>query len=535
MSVLSGRAVRSALELCNELCPDTGAIPNLPRCCNNISFLPSQPPSPPGEKSTFLKLMTTQPASTGLALHRKNLLRLTCMGALLLSAIGVQGQTNIFDLAVKPAPGGANPAAVSQEPAGPAPAHKPAICPALPVIPNRVFNVKKYGAVGDGHATETKALQAAIDAAHKAGGGTVEIPAGNYLCGPLQLENYIRLQLDAGSILRMLPIDQYPGGTNNPKNFITASKLHDIAIAGPGKIEGQGDKWWPLAKTKGIKRPSMIILSGERILIEKITLNNSPQFHMGLRGSNITVRGVTVRAPASTDPVNPSHNTDACDVSGNTILVQDCDISVGDDNYTCGGGTSDVLITHCTYGYGHGVSIGSYTRGGVSNITVEDCTFTNTECGIRVKSDRDRGGLVEHLTYRNLRMTNVGCPIQIFGTYMVKTLMPDQRQFHNLDKITPEIAATYPAKPVERLTPIFHDITFSNITATVQSGHRAGIIWGLPEAVADHVLMENVTITADKPFGIFGAKEVRLVNCKITTPEGVNQLALDHAQVTVTP
>ena len=155
----------------------------------------------------------------------------------------------------------------------------------------------------------------------------------------------------------------------------------------------------------------MIALSScERLLIEGVTLKDAPMFHIAISGksSQETVRSVTIRAPASTDPVNPSHNTDACDVAGHHILIQGCDVSVGDDNFTCGGQTSDVLITHCTYGYGHGVSIGSYTNGGVSNFLVTDCTFTHTDCGIRIKSDRGRGGLVENLVYQNLRMTDVG-------------------------------------------------------------------------------------------------------------------------------
>jgi len=85
--------------------------------------------------------------------------------------------------------------------------------------------------------------------------------------------------------------------------------------------------------------------------------------------------------PSSTDPVTPSHNTDACDVSGTKILIENCDISTGDDDYTCGGGTHDVLITNNTYGNGHGISIGSYTDGGVSNFLVINCSFTGTDNG----------------------------------------------------------------------------------------------------------------------------------------------------------
>src|SRR5689334_7582988 len=110
-------------------------------------------------------------------------------------------------------------------------------------------------------------------------------------------------------------------------------------------------------------------------------------FHIAIGGSsgNTTVQGVIVRANSSSDPINPGHNTDACDVSGTNILVQNCDISVGDDNYTCSGGTSSVLITNNTYGNGHGVSIGSFTSPSVSNLTVINCTLTNEDAGIRIK------------------------------------------------------------------------------------------------------------------------------------------------------
>jgi polygalacturonase len=405
------------------------------------------------------------------------------------------------------------------------------IAPTLPSIPDKTFNIKDYSAISDVAADNTKAIQDAINAAGNAGGGKVIIPSGIYLCGPIQFTNNVNLHIDSGAILRMLPIDKYPGGTTEGKDFISGSKLHDIAITGKGMIDGQGSPWWPFAKTEGAKRPRMIALRDcERILIEQVKLTNSPMFHIAIGGksSNVTVREVIIRAPASDDPVNPSHNTDACNVTGKKILIQQCDVSVGDDNYTCGGGTSDVLITNCTYGYGHGVSIGSPTKGGVSNITVENCTFTNTECGIRIKSDRDRGGVLQNLTYRNLRMTNVEFPILIYATYMAK-----EKQYRDLKKITPEIAATYPSAAVTDLTPIYRDITFQDITATAAKGKRAGLIWGLPESEVTNVLLKNVNITADNPFGIFFAKNVQLVNCKIITKEGENKLVYTNAGITI--
>jgi len=239
--------------------------------------------------------------------------------------------------------------------------------PALPVIPDGSFNIANYGAAGDGVTTNTTAIQAAINAATNAGGGTVEVPAGTFLSGPIRLASRINLHLDGGAVLRMLPLDKYPGGTDDPANFISGAQLHDVVISGLGMIDGQGIPWWPYARVFGARRPRMIALAScDRVLIENLTLSNSPMFHIAIQShsENVTVRGVTIRANPSTDPVNPGHNTDACDVSGRNVLIENCDVSVGDDNFTCGGGTSDVLITNCTYGYGHGVSIGSPTRGG---------------------------------------------------------------------------------------------------------------------------------------------------------------------------
>jgi len=404
--------------------------------------------------------------------------------------------------------------------------------PALPVIPHASFNIANYGAIGDGVTTNTAAIQAAINAATNAGGGTVEVPAGTFLSGPIQLASRINLHLDGGAVFRMLPLDKYPGGTDVPENFIRGAQLHDVAISGSGMIDGQGIPWWPYADVKGARRPRMIALSAcDRILIENVTLSNSPMFHIAIssHSENVTIRGVTIRANPSTDPVHPGHNTDACDVSGRNVLIENCDVSVGDDNFTCGGGTSDVLITNCTYGYGHGVSIGSGTYGGVSNITVINCTFNNTESGIRIKSDRDRGGYVHNLSYLNLGMTNVGCPILIYAEYMATN-----REYRLLNNLTPAIAAGYPDAPDGSRTPAYAGITFSNITATAQSGRRAGLIWGLPEVAVTNVLLEQVNITADKPFGIYDAQDVRLVDCKIITPDGVNRISSTNAQISIT-
>ena len=391
-----------------------------------------------------------------------------------------------------------------------------------------------YNAVGDGVATNTTAIQNAINAATLGGstngltGGTVRIPAGIFLSGPLAMKSAVNLQVDAGAILRMLPITSYPGSTNSGTTFISGSSLHDVAISGPGAIDGQGAAWWPYAGLTGFNRPRMISPSGcNRLLIQNITLSNSPSFHIAVSGGvNITVMGVTVLAP-STGP-----NTDACDVSGANILVQNCNISVGDDDYTCGGGTHDVLLTNNVYGTGHGVSIGSYTdSGGVSNITVVNCSFTGTDNGIRLKSQRGRGGLVQSMNYLNLTMTNVSWPLLIYSYY--------EYGLGTLTGVNPRFAANTAltnATVLTNTTPIWHDITFSNITATMPAGRPPLMVWGLPEALASNIVFRSVNITSAStlPPEVLNATNVQFIDCSFSLPSGVKTVQFWNADVTFT-
>ncbi len=411
---------------------------------------------------------------------------------------------------------------------------------------NFIVNITNYGAVGDGVTTNTVAIQNAINAAAAGGttnglsGGTVEFPSGVYLSGPLTLKSSVNLQLDTNATLRMLPFGKYPVTwfTNangsyyfTAANFISGSSLHDISVSGYGIIDGQGTNWWPWANTNGAVRPIMLRLTScNRELIQTVTLSNSPMFHISLSGSaaNSTVQGVTIRANSSGDPF-PGHNTDACDVAGTNILVQNCIISVGDDNFTCGGNTSDILIVSNTYGFGHGVSIGSYTSPSVSNMTVMNCSFNNTDQGIRIKSDRDRGGFVHNISYYNLSMTNVMRPILIYCQY-TNTVSA----YRAVDSITPGVAASYPSNAVISTTPRYRDIIISNVTATVQSGRTAGLIWGLPEMSISNVTLAKLNITGSKTFGIYCAKGVQLIDAQITTPTGVTNIAFYDAAITFT-
>jgi len=405
--------------------------------------------------------------------------------------------------------------------------------PALPIINTNniiVITNAAYGAVGDGVSTNTAAIQAAINKATSGGltngaaGGTVEIPPGIYLSGPLTLANAVNIQIDAGAILRMLPLGMYPGGTNLGTTFISASNLHDIEISGFGAIDGQGAAWWPYANTNGAKRAIMISPSDcNRLLIQNVTLSNSPMFHIAISGShagNSTVQNVTICAPSS------SPNTDACDVSGTNVLVQNCNISEGDDDFTCGGPTSGVLLTNNTYGTGHGISIGSYTdSGGVSNITVINCTINGAVNGIRIKSDDFRGGLVQNISYYNVSMTNVNFPIQIYSYYT---------NFGTPSSISPFIASTQAVAGVISTTPIYRNITFSNIYATSVHGYPIGIIWARTEMPATNIVFNKVNITGDRNFELYNVSGAQFIDCNLQTSATSNTFALYNAQAIIT-
>ncbi len=405
--------------------------------------------------------------------------------------------------------------------------------PTLPTIPANTYYVTNYGAIGNGVTTNTTAIQAAINAASTAGGGTVEItPATNaYMCGPLTLKGSINLHIDGGALLRMLPYGSYPGSAS----FIGATNVNDVEISGSGAIDGQGFAWWAAFEANSsLARPIMIRFQGcNRQLIQNVTLSNSPMFHISISSSkgNATVQSVTEVAPSSSDPTNPSHNTDACDVSGTNILVQNCNFSVGDDDFTCSGGTSGILLTNNAYGNGHGISIGSYTdSGGVSNMTVINCTITGADNGIRIKSDDGRGGLVQNISYCNVNMTNVHLPIQIYSYY---------NEVGIPNSISPYHAATQSVASVTSTTPIYRNITFSNITATYTiwtsvSNYPVGIIWARTELPATNIVFNKINLTGDKSFCLYNVSGAQFIDPRITVSAGTNTLALFNAQFVVT-
>ncbi len=340
--------------------------------------------------------------------------------------------------------------------------------PTLPSIPSGTYNITSYGA-STGSANNATAIQNAINAASTAGGGTVQVPSGTFLSGPITLKNKINLNLASGATLRMLAYGTYPGSTA----FISGGSLNNIEISGSGTIDGQGSAWWTAYNANNsLARPGMINLdSCTMVEITGVKIINAPNVHISFHYAcnEVTVDHVTLSSP-STSP-----NTDGCDCEGINFLFDTDNFSEGDDNIAIVGShfhSQYFVVQNCTFGTGHGMTIGSYTGDQVDHVAVQNCTFNGTSNGIRIKSSRGRGGVVQYLTYTGLTMSNVGSPISI-------------TEWYNSDPSDP---ATAGSEPVTSTTPNFKHITIQNVTAT---GASFSEIYGLPEQHISDVTLEQ--------------------------------------------
>lgn len=395
------------------------------------------------------------------------------------------------------------------------------LVPALPNIPERSFKLGDFGALGDGKTDNSRAFQRAIEAVRKAGGGTLVVPAGRWVTGPLDLCAKMNLQLEEGATLAFLAEQKlYTLNTGKYRPLLRASKADDVAITGTGTIDGNGSTWWEEAirfkqeaRAKGAKsdtnpRPNMVGFERcERVLVQGVTLTNSPKFNLVPSNcTDVTVVGIKILNPKT------SPNTDGIDPSlTHRMLISKCLIDTGDDNIAlkaggpAGEGIRDLLVTDCVFKAGHGCSFGSEMSGSVSNVLVRRCSFEGTDIGVRFKSDRSRGGLVENVVYTDLTMKNVGHPIVITSYYPAST--------------QPKPGQKVEAKPRTATTPVWRSITVRNLSAT-GSTNGAGLLLGLPESPITDLTLENISIEAPVGLRLAYVKKATLRNVKIVPAKG---------------
>jgi polygalacturonase len=408
----------------------------------------------------------------------------------------------------------------------------------------KTYDVREFGAKGDGKTLDTEAIQRALDTCGAAGGGTVRFTAGTYVSRPITLQSKTTVLLEDGA--KLLATGEQAaflkgGGdwlaaksSSDFIPFIGGKKLTDVTITGKGIIDGNGENWWGPAEEARRKkpgftlpRPNLIVLNNcKNLRLEKITLQNSPKFHfVPTDCEDVVVEGVTVKAPPR------SANTDAIDPSRcRRVLITKCDIDVGDDNVAIKSGKKveghefacdDITVTDCIFRHGHGMSIGSEVVGGVRNVTVRNCTFIGTENGLRIKSRRGRGGLVENITYTDITMKNVDPAITLSSNYGGTSAKDAVQGAADKTEVVP---------PMGETTPVYRNIRISNVTATCD--RSAGVIEGLPESYITNVVLENVKITASTTgLKIENAKGIHLKNVQITAKEGPPVVLLKNAEV----
>ncbi len=353
------------------------------------------------------------------------------------------------------------------------------------------------GAYGDGIHYDTKAIQAAIDSVSNIGGGIVHFSNGKYLSAPFVLKSNVTLQIDSSATIlaSQNEHDYYQPGADTTKpptslqNFISANHAVNIKITGGGTIDGQGQPWWDsvnVAKAKNATlplRPRLIEIDhSQHILVDSVTLINSPMFHLCPNYCyDVNVNHITIVAPSN------SPNTDGIDPGEcHHVRISYCKIDNGDDNIAVGSSStdpswpdaasSDIIIKHCIFLNGHGCSIGSYTVGGVDSMLVDSCSFNGTTNGIRIKSERGRGGNIRGLTYSNITMIGVKYPIWIASYY-------------------PDIPGpSDPAQTVNLATPYYHDINIVNLIST--NSPYIGYVVGLPEKFLNRINFQNTSFSS---------------------------------------
>lgn len=359
-----------------------------------------------------------------------------------------------------------------------------------------VCAVRGYGARPDGITNNAHAIQSAIDACAAKGGGVVRLAGGVFLSGPIVLKSHITLEIQAGATLRGSP-DQslYPEmpvfGARGRQSLVSAKNAEDVTITGGGTIDGNGSGWWAEARrgkdqgvvNKVVFRPRLVVFDHcHHILIDHVTIENSPSWQVvPYYSDDVTIRNGAIYAPAH------SPNTDGIDPFSSThVTIEHMKIDDGDDNVAIKSGlpgssgnspSTDITVTNCTFLHGHGMSIGSEIAGGVRNVHVSEIDFRGTDNGVRIKSARDRGADISNLWFSNIKMEDVKTPLLITEYY-------------------PHIPTQDAARPLTPLTPHFHDIHISNLTAT--GARQTAIIAGLPESPIVDLFLDHVHLAGEK-------------------------------------
>jgi len=370
--------------------------------------------------------------------------------------------------------------------------HYPAVCTALRA---RLTALEGRLTDADELRQDTRRLQAAIDKCPA--GKAVELradgPKNVFLSGPIRLKAGVTLLIDTGAALFASrdprDYDLTPGSCgvltekgHGCKPLIAAEDAPDSGIMGEGSIDGRGGAemmgqhmtWWDLAHQAKVldKQQNCLRLlnvnRSDNFTLYKITLRNSPNTHVSIsHSSGFTAWGVTILTPKTarnTDGIDPQAGTKNVTITRSTIHTGDDNVSIKSD---ATGSATNMSIVHNHFFTGHGMSIGSQTAGGVDHILVSDLTIDGADNGIRIKSDRSRGGVVQHVTFEDVCIRNSPNPMVFTPMYTTFTgdKLPLFRDIvlNNIHVLTPGAFTFYGLDSEHKLGVSFNHVTADSL------------------------------------------------------------------------
>ena len=420
-----------------------------------------------------------------------------------------------------------------------------------PAIPDYTVALTDFGGVGDGQTLNTQAFADAMRHLSEKGGGHLIVPEGLWLTGPVGLESNTDLHIVRNAVVVLVAdrarfplVEGDYGGkpTLKYQSPIHARGKRNVSITGGGIIDGNGDYWRHVKREKmtpgqwdrivasgGIvkgntwypneemargedHRPDLVLLwDCENVLLEDCTFENSGNWNVHpMLCRNLIIRNVNIRNPWY------SCNGDALDVDAcRNVIITGSSFDCGDDAICIKSGKDkpgrdrgiaceNVIVDDCVVYHGHGgFVIGSEMSGDVRNIRMTNCRFIGTDAGLRFKSARGRGGVVENIWVDGLYMKDIAGDAVTFSLYYM-----DKRQNQSASVMM----------PVDETTPTFRKFYIRNVMCN--GAARAMSFMGLSERPVSEIRFEHCCLSAQRGVTMRFCDDISFTDTRILPSEG---------------